>query len=908
MRGKHSVPAVKRDYPAIIAAALVVAAILVLSACNAELWFSPIAAMLHREVGFEQMTGTVASSLTSSELWHKNDFITLKGLFDNVSGRQISNEVLKLENGMLTTPIHLSDMSDEAVAVTELSDFLESLEIPFLYIQAPSKIDLGKTIVPFGAEDYAVENATSLLEQLDQNGVATLDLRPDTCATPEMVDAYFYRTDHHWNPRGAFIGFQKILEAMNPYFDGKLDLTYADSAYWMEEIAENMFLGSWGRRVGPLYGGTDDLICITPTFPTDMSFSSEDLDVHLYGDFRTANIRERFFKTRDYYNVDNYGLYTGGQYTLVLHRNHIAPNPQKILLIKDSYSMPVMAYLSTIFAEVDVVDPREYTDKSIAEYIYLSQPDMVLMMLNPSAIVDSRFFNTGSAMAQEKAEMPAVTTVLLDGEQMTAVPRESPYNSVALYDRLLPGAQYRLEIDDVRFDQGSSDFVMAAVYSPSVQGFLWKEYLDYGYCKEHGFSTAFTFPENQKVENDAVLVVYAGVNGETTDKGITLTGIHLTQTVAADGRVPVFGARNVVIEPLDRPYHCYEVPYDLYSGGTYQLSLEGLRRTNGKGRELSVRLSTSSDKTLYTAHVTLSKDPQTHRITVTVPELPKGETCHLRVYAGVDGSTNGVGIQIDRLFVKRLLDDWGQPVYEQPDLILAAQSENAWNSYRIPAPLEAGVTYTICVGGIFRDSGNASGASVVLYDMEENRPAGRRDWDISGANAREWRFTVPNVPQAADRYQLRLYSGITGSTNGVGLTYRDIRLFADGEASECGIIYVNSILEIQASENPYRSKALPLTLRPGETYEIIIRDMEFTQGKADALTVRLHNQKTNTTVEEKRWYVNGTHYPLHWTCTVPENAVGGDDYILQIFTGIAGESQNIGVRLKDVSVLQGSGS
>ena len=76
----------------------------------------------------------------------------------------------------------------------------------------------------------------------------------------------------------------------------------------------------------------------------------------------------------------------GEDYGYVMQRNPNAAGKLKILLIKESFSLPLQAYLSTAFGYVDSVDPRYLENITVKDYIDSVKPDVVLLALNPNVI------------------------------------------------------------------------------------------------------------------------------------------------------------------------------------------------------------------------------------------------------------------------------------------------------------------------------------------------------------------------------------------------------------------------------------------------------------------------------------------------------------------------------------------
>ena len=56
---------------------------------------------------------------------------------------------------------------------------------------------------------------------------------------------------------------------------------------------------------------------------------------------------------------------------------------KKILMIQDSFGLPLEGYLATAFREVETLDLRYLKDTTAVEVIDQFQPDMVIVMYNP---------------------------------------------------------------------------------------------------------------------------------------------------------------------------------------------------------------------------------------------------------------------------------------------------------------------------------------------------------------------------------------------------------------------------------------------------------------------------------------------------------------------------------------------
>lgn len=297
---------------------------------------------MDRGCTFREMSDDIAKNY-QDKLRQKYWFINLNGLFVKLSGGRVCNKVVRLNNGFLTgVRADSFDVTEHAEKLAEMSATLEKKGIPFLYVQAPTKIDLENAVLPEGVINAENENADNFLSYIRKRGVRTLDLRTDMADTPEHIEEYFYVTDHHWNALGAFRGFQEISDCLQEIFpDEKIIGKYQDIENWEVHTKEDWWLGSHGKRTGSHFVGADDLIWLTPGFDTELSYARIYEHEFRYGDYEDAVIWDKYTEKPDYFPKDAgaYNVYAKGGEKLTQLRNPKAPVDRKLLLIKDSFSV-----------------------------------------------------------------------------------------------------------------------------------------------------------------------------------------------------------------------------------------------------------------------------------------------------------------------------------------------------------------------------------------------------------------------------------------------------------------------------------------------------------------------------------------------------------------------------------------
>ena len=101
----------------------------------------------------------------------------------------------------------------------ERRDWLAARGIPYLVVVSPNK----DTIYPeFMPSSYNRVHAQSRLDQFmahlkAHSNLAIVDLRQPLLKAKSREQVY-YRTDTHWNNRGAYVGYAKIIEALSAWY------------------------------------------------------------------------------------------------------------------------------------------------------------------------------------------------------------------------------------------------------------------------------------------------------------------------------------------------------------------------------------------------------------------------------------------------------------------------------------------------------------------------------------------------------------------------------------------------------------------------------------------------------------------------------------------------------------------
>lgn len=319
-------------------------------------------------------------------------FIDLNGGACRLAGRRICNRRIRFENGHIGEMYEDAGLSDPAVlsrAVGEVVDFsgeLKSRGIPFVFVMAPRKMALEGRMFPRGWEGRNMNrDAMSAVESLERGGVRVLNLIPAFAATVADETANFFATDHHWRIGTAFEAARLAAGEIADAVDApELARTpRLDRGNWEWRTLRSAFLGGDAYRTGRLFVPPEDFEYALPKFETDISLASRGGSIRARGDFRKSVVAAKRLRPDADATAKRYFCY-GENLDVLRYVNHSPASPLRVMLVKDSFALPVAAFWSTVFAEVVVVDTRRFGEGVfLRDLVDACRPDVVVELVNP---------------------------------------------------------------------------------------------------------------------------------------------------------------------------------------------------------------------------------------------------------------------------------------------------------------------------------------------------------------------------------------------------------------------------------------------------------------------------------------------------------------------------------------------
>jgi len=340
----------------------------------------------------------------SKNMPKKNTLINLHGLSKKlmlqkvISDPDSDNTVYKLKNGQLSFFASINDMQPHAESYKKFCEAVDPYTGTILYVQAPYKINCAQNTFPYTLPDYANANADSFISSINANSLNHLDLRKQISDnyTSEQYKTLFYNGDHHWKIETALWASEYIIEKL-----GELNPDLKRNIYSPNDfnftVHPKKFKGSLTDRVGTFYMPSDDFTLIVPNFETNITIQRTIADgsftkVERTGPFETSVIDSNLF-----FNTDS-GYSAYGQASLLYTvTNNDTSSKGRIMLLGDSYSRPVMAFLSLYYKEILHIDSKYFKEGSKNPYEraideeYGSFDAIIVLFYPPSLSIDGFF-------------------------------------------------------------------------------------------------------------------------------------------------------------------------------------------------------------------------------------------------------------------------------------------------------------------------------------------------------------------------------------------------------------------------------------------------------------------------------------------------------------------------------------
>lgn len=350
----------------------------------------------------------IKKTKASIEYYLKDSFrlnrqlIEFNGLINHVLGKHVvtgmENSVIQLKNGELVQADESMSPEDYTYVLDEVlsfANYVTTEDIPFLYMQMPNKVCKYNPQLPLGMHHNLNKQMDKTVNALQKEGYNTLDLRDVLHVLTDDHYSLFYHTDHHWRVETAFYAAEAIKDylEMEPFsIEAEDDVLNRENFY--EVKYENSFLGYLGRQVTLGNVDPEDFTLLLPNDDINYSISCPGRDLYKSGVFKDVLINwDMYDEEIGLYDKSYYDAILYGNQAITTITNESVKNDSKILLIKDSFSLPMAMYLSTVYHEIILIDIRLNQGQfngSVRAFVDEYRPDVVVLAMFPDANVAYR--------------------------------------------------------------------------------------------------------------------------------------------------------------------------------------------------------------------------------------------------------------------------------------------------------------------------------------------------------------------------------------------------------------------------------------------------------------------------------------------------------------------------------------
>lgn len=310
-----------------------------------------------------------------------------------ISPTYVNGYYVTSDDTILEKPINYTDTKQLDLAASQLNrlgEHLTNKKTKLYFVSNPSKSNmLARSLPDHFPKGKAEDNKEYFLSQLDKKYVNTLDIGDifNEKYDYKTITGFYFKTDHHWNMKGAFIGYQLMMEEISKDFQG-IPQDFKKSDYKYSCITGlNNFLGSWNKSLSMQVKTDGESYC----YYEPKNYSFDDFVTHIDGKKVKSDYFYAQIKGTNKPDSHTYAsLYTNDlkEYKVV---NPDSPNSLKVLVIKDSYMNPIPLHLAHHFQETTFYDMRHNFDRTVYDYLEKNKFDIVLVAYNDVNYYDNLF-------------------------------------------------------------------------------------------------------------------------------------------------------------------------------------------------------------------------------------------------------------------------------------------------------------------------------------------------------------------------------------------------------------------------------------------------------------------------------------------------------------------------------------
>ena len=282
-------------------------------------------------------------------------------------GNNGANGVYKCKDGyLINKPVSKDNGIMKNIGAIEEFHSLDAVKnVPATVMLAPSTGYVCEDVLPAIHDKYNDdEYFESVKKSLAQNGIGFTDLRETFKSAYKNGSQLYYKTDHHWNTRGAYTAYRQLCQT--------LGLKAAEESLFVKEPTEG-FYGTTYSSSGFWLTEPDTLEVWNNTRNTD-----KNIHVKITEGSGSQEYGSMFFP--DHLKEDDkYPVFIDGNHALTEITNTNAERGT-LVVIKDSFSHCMAPFLAENYKKVVLVDLRYYKMENVSALVQREKPEQLLVL------------------------------------------------------------------------------------------------------------------------------------------------------------------------------------------------------------------------------------------------------------------------------------------------------------------------------------------------------------------------------------------------------------------------------------------------------------------------------------------------------------------------------------------------
>ena len=271
----------------------------------------------------------------SDHFVNRDKWIELNAIARKATGAIENNGVYFAQDGRLVQQFQTVNETTLQANIGTVNAFCTDHGVKANIFLVPTAAWGAANELPVGASDV---DQKALLQEIKQKFPDRTFIDYTELASPSPN--LYYRTDHHWNEKGAYQGYVAIASQV---------LNKIPNAFIYTEVSDS-FEGTMYSRSGAFWVSPDPIYEIDP--------DGSDLQVSVsYDDGDT--VTDSLYSTDRLSTKDQYAYYVDGNHAYVDIKTNMNTN-KKAVIVKDSYAHILMPFLATEYSEIQMVDLRYY--------------------------------------------------------------------------------------------------------------------------------------------------------------------------------------------------------------------------------------------------------------------------------------------------------------------------------------------------------------------------------------------------------------------------------------------------------------------------------------------------------------------------------------------------------------------